>query len=236
MTGTTKAILSLSVLLLAALVVYYGMTPEQQSSYISADVPSRTTSIDDAVFGGDPYEKASELGLLTKLSDPKPKPDTRVPVGQENWLPPDKIVDPIEADDVTEVTEVIDAPVEPEFFLYTVKEGETLGEIASREAGGFSKWQAIAEFNSISDPSSIRAGRVLRIPTSSDVAKPVVTVTVENEIVDMVQYVIKEGDTLSSIAEFHYGDANLYRVILDANPTLDARRLKIGNSVMVPKL
>ena len=234
MTGTTKAILSLSVLLLAALVVYYGMTPEQKSSYISADVPSRSMSIDDAVFGGDPYEKASELGLLAKLSEPEPTPEAKISVGQENWSPPAPIIEPIVEMPIE--TEVVETPSEPAFFLYTVKEGETLGEIASREAGGFSKWQAIAEFNSIGDPSSIRTGRVLRIPTATTAAIPVKTVVVENEIVDMEQYVIQEDDTLSSIAEFHYGDANLYRFILDANPSLDARRLKIGKSIMVPKL
>ncbi len=231
MTGPTKAILSLSVLLLAALVVYYGMTPPQQSNYISADVPTRSSSIDNAVFGGDPYEKAQALNLLTTMSEQEESP-THVPVGQELWEPP--------VPEVSEVVETVVEPVvetvEPEFYLYTVKEGETLGEIASSELGGYSKWESLAEFNSISDPSSIRAGRVLRIPTSTTVSKPMETVIVENEIVDMMQYVIQDGDTLSSIAESHYGNANLYKVILDANPTLDERRLKIGKSIMVPKL
>ena len=234
MTGTTKAILSLSVLLLAALVVYYGMTPEQQSSYISVDVPSRSLSIDDAMFGGDSYEKASELGLLAKLSEQETTPEANVPLTIENWFPPDPIIETIVETPVE--TKVVETAIVPAFFLYTVKEGETLGEIASREAGGFSKWQVIADFNSIGDPSSIRTGRVLRIPTSTAVATPAKTVVVENEIVDMKQYVIQENDTLSSIAEFHYGDANLYRLILDANPSLDARRLKIGKSIIVPKL
>lgn len=233
MTGTTKAILSLSVLLLAALVVYYGITPEQQSNYISADVPIRSSSINEAVFGGDPYEKAQALDLLTTLSDQEDSP-AHVPVVKELWEP--AVPDVIEVVEAVEEPVVVDA-VEPEFYLYTVKEGETLGEIASSQMGGFSKWQRLAEFNSISEPSSIRPGRVLRIPASATtVEKTVKTKDDKHEVVDMTQYLIQDGDTLSSIAEFHYGDANLYRIILDANPTLDARRLKIGKSIIVPKL
>ena len=232
MTGTTKAILSLSVLLLAALVVYYGMTPPQESNYISVDVPSHSSSIDDAVFGGDPYEKAQALNLLTAMSEQEDAP-THAPVSSELREPP--------APEFVEVVEKVREPivvksVEPEFYLYTVREGETLGEIASNEMGGFSKWKQLSEFNSISDPSAIRAGRVLRIPASTTIATPIESVGIENKNVDLVQYIIQDGDTLSSIAESHYGDASLYRVILDANPTLDSRRMKIGKTIMIPKI
>ena len=47
-------------------------------------------------------------------------------------------------------------------------------------------------------------------------------------------YTIQQGDTFSSIAARHYGDRNLYRVLVAANPRVDPTRLKIGTEIIVP--
>jgi hypothetical protein len=55
----------------------------------------------------------------------------------------------------------------PEFETYTVQPGDSLSRIALQFYGKSSLWRVIFEANQhiLSDPSSIRAGIVLRIPT-----------------------------------------------------------------------
>ena len=50
---------------------------------------------------------------------------------------------------------------------YTVRKGDTLGEIAQRELGSSKRWEAIVAANKrvINDPDDIRVGMVLRIPS-----------------------------------------------------------------------
>ncbi len=50
---------------------------------------------------------------------------------------------------------------------YTVRKGDTLGEIAQRELGSSKRWEAIVAANRrvINDPDDIRVGMVLRIPS-----------------------------------------------------------------------
>ena len=46
----------------------------------------------------------------------------------------------------------------------TIKQGETLSQIAAQEYGDASKWRQIAEANKIDDPRKVPAGKVLVIP------------------------------------------------------------------------
>jgi nucleoid-associated protein YgaU len=50
---------------------------------------------------------------------------------------------------------------------YTVKQGDTLSEIAERELGAASRWKEIFEANrgSISDPNRIGVGQKLKLPS-----------------------------------------------------------------------
>lgn len=72
--------------------------------------------------------------------------------------------------------------VVPSGNSYTVKSGDTLGAIA--QAYGTTV-NALASHNNISNPSLIRVGQVVNIPTSSTTQR----------------YTVKSGDTLSAIAE-----------------------------------
>ncbi|MHC4793950.1 MAG: LysM peptidoglycan-binding domain-containing protein [Planctomycetota bacterium] len=51
-----------------------------------------------------------------------------------------------------------------------------------------------------------------------------------------VTHVMIEGDTLQSIALRRYGDARLWRRIVDANPALAAGELRLGDSIDLPPL
>jgi hypothetical protein len=56
-----------------------------------------------------------------------------------------------------------------------------------------------------------------------------------NPIDDPIR-VIKQGETLSSIAQEEYGNSALWRVIADANRLVNPRRLEVGSSLTVPPL
>jgi len=56
------------------------------------------------------------------------------------------------------------APKPDPLRTWTVKEGESLSEIADRVYGESRRWPEIARANGIHDPDMIREGRVLRIP------------------------------------------------------------------------
>jgi nucleoid-associated protein YgaU len=47
-------------------------------------------------------------------------------------------------------------------------------------------------------------------------------------------YVVKSGDTLSSIARSAYGDARLYKKILEANPKINPNRMRTGITITLP--
>lgn len=50
------------------------------------------------------------------------------------------------------------------------------------------------------------------------------------------EYSVQSGDTLTSIAQKKYGDSKHVAVILKANPSLDPKRLKIGQKLILPPL
>jgi len=55
-------------------------------------------------------------------------------------------------------------PPRMELATYTVKKGDTLGEISLKVLGTSRRWQEIAKLNKISDVDSIDAGTVLKVP------------------------------------------------------------------------
>ena len=69
--------------------------------------------------------------------------------------------------------------------IYTVQKGDTLSLIASRYRTTYKK---IAQYNNIKNPDLIYIGQKIKIPPS-------------NTVVAQVVYTVKEGDTLSKIAE-----------------------------------
>src|SRR5947209_6591088 len=85
---------------------------------------------------------------------------------------------------------------------YTVQQGDTLSGIAQQAYGDSNQWEAISNANNITDPNLIYAGQVLYIPTLAS-ASPT----------PGSNYTVQQGDTLSSIAQRAYGDANQWQTI-----------------------
>lgn len=229
MSGTSKAIISICVLLLASLVVYYGMTPPQTSiaeqNIVQKDRPS--------MFGGDPHEKLAKLGfppisaeVATKTEVPSEQTKlmdiTTEETDQETQYPAEEVA--------TEISETIKVEVRST-PLYVVKDGETLGEIASRELGSYRMWVDVANLNGITDPSRIMPGRTLKMPKPK--TKPAQLITTATSLAPN-QHRVVEGETLSSIASDYLGDANKFYLIANTNPSIDPDRLRIGDILVIP--
>lgn len=56
-----------------------------------------------------------------------------------------------------------------------------------------------------------------------------------NPIDDPIR-IIKQGETLSSIAQEEYGDSTLWRIIADVNHLINPRKLEVGSLLTVPPL
>jgi hypothetical protein len=50
------------------------------------------------------------------------------------------------------------------------------------------------------------------------------------------QWIVKDGDSLSSIAYSEYGDATRWRAIADANRLVHVRRLRVGSLLEIPDI
>ena len=231
MSGTSKTIVSICVLLLASLVLYYGMTPPQMSDAEQVDFPRPT------MFGGDPDEKLAQLGFppiaveLVQESVETPEPAPVIP-------PVDVVSEPVIIKPTVLIEKQKPDPIvlkETVVTTYTVRVGETLGEIASRELGSFRKWREIASLNGIDDPATIMPGRTLRMPTAASARKQKTPLKPAISTVNNESHRVSEGETLSSIAGDYYDDVTKYQMIVDANPSVDPSRLRIGMVLIIPK-
>ena len=237
MSGTSKTIVSICVLLLASLVVYYGMTPPQQSTANVVDVPR------PSMFGGDAEEKVLELGfppIAADIVDQDDEPLNAPIISAESDDSDGAVSTSVVQRSDKEVEEEKPQPVvlhETVIRTYIVKEGETLGEIASRELGSYRSWREIATLNGIDDPSRISSGRTLRLPARATVKKsiPVNAATpISTPIANGKTHRVLEGETMSSIAGDYYDDVNKYFLIAQANPRIDPARLQIGMVLVIP--
>ena len=113
---------------------------------------------------------------------------------------------------------------------YTVKAGDTLSKIAENHygKGNAGKYTVIFEANRniLNSPDVIQPGQVLCIPA----------LAVGGE----TTYTVKAGDTLSKIAENHYGKGNAgkYTVIFEANRNILSSPdvIKPGQVLRIPSL
>jgi nucleoid-associated protein YgaU len=110
---------------------------------------------------------------------------------------------------------------------YTVQQGDTLSGIAQRVYNDSSEvaWKVIYNANKRvigNDPNHIRPGEVLYIP-------PITTGS----------YTVQQGDTLSSIAQYIYGDSALWPRIYDANKQVignDPDHIRPGEVLQLPPI
>ena len=69
---------------------------------------------------------------------------------------------------------------------------------------------------------------------ASEATAPVTTRPVTPAVAKKTRYVVKSGDTMSSIAEAWFGAPRDWSRIAEANPQLDPNRLSVGQVIMLP--
>ena len=226
MTGTSKAVLSICVLLLAALVLYYGMVPVDTQPSVVGDIPSRTTT-DVHLFGRDLDAAAAALGIPAAIVKIAEEPATI-----ENVAAPEKVV---ESEPVVVPINTKPVLATKEEVLYNVISGDTLGGIAQKLLGSSRHASKIASLNGIVDPRTIQLGRTLRIPS---LYTPVAVAVAEPTPIPshVTTHIIQSGETLSDIAEDYLGSPHQWLVLWNANKSRISNpdRLKVGVSIVIP--
>ncbi|GAB4191884.1 MAG: hypothetical protein Kow00105_05960 [Phycisphaeraceae bacterium] len=107
-------------------------------------------------------------------------------------------------------------------MIYTVQPGDTFSKIAARHYGDESRWFDIAQANPTVDPTRLRVGQTLKLPSPDSLKKHDEPIPPAPGSVQT--YTIRPGDSLSTVAQKFYGDPTLWRVIYNFN------RDKIGDN------
>ena len=127
---------------------------------------------------------------------------------------------------------------------YVVQKGDSLTRIAARTLGSGSRWTEIQSLNAGLDPHTLRPGMKIVLPASAKVDGSPATSTASGAPAKAAPksapanstgtYVVRAGDTLTSIATRLLGSKERWREIVAANPGLDPKHLLVGKSIRVP--
>jgi nucleoid-associated protein YgaU len=124
-----------------------------------------------------------------------------------------------------------------------VKKGDLLAKIAKEAYGSDAPGlvQALSEFNHLKSPNHIVIGQKLRIPPIEALAagvgapKPPAGARPESSAPVVTKtYVVKTGDTLTSIAQSQLGQAARWREIVELNRITDPNRVVEGTTLKLP--
>jgi len=128
------------------------------------------------------------------------------------------------------------AVIAPEFISHTLARGETYATLSLRYYGTGAHATAIAKANPLMSPTSLRPGRVVRVPKDP---KNIQGLPLRDTAVGaglVTEYVVESGDTLSRIAAKLYGDSSLSELIFEANKGVlpDEDSLRVGQKLSIP--
>jgi len=228
MSGTSKAVLSICVLLLAGLVVYYGMAPTTTPQVAVGDLPTCDKPTEVRMFGRDLEAAAAALGIAPAIVEIAEEP-----------VHVEKVEEVAVTAEVPESAPRVEKPQakpeKEELTLYTIVSGDTLGGIAHKLLGSAKHASKIATLNNIDDPRTIQLGRTLRIPElNKPTSEPVSTSSAIPA--NATTHVIQDGETLSDIANDYLGSPHKWMQIWEANKSRISNpdRLKVGVSIVIP--
>lgn len=117
---------------------------------------------------------------------------------------------------------------------YTVKENDTLFDIAQKYYNDGYKYQEIATANNLADPDSLEKGQVLEIPKLESKTTNLETTDWGPKITENT-YTVMEGDWLSKIAARAYGDTFAFDKIAKANNILNPDLIEPGMTLTIPR-
>lgn len=124
---------------------------------------------------------------------------------------------------------------------YTVKDNDTLFEIADKYYKDGYKFTEIAKANNLPNPDVIEKGQVLDIPkldiqtTLLPDSKDVNITADYGPKIEGTSYTVVEGDWLSKISARAYGDINLFDKIAAANNISNPNLIEPGQVLIIPR-
>lgn len=128
-------------------------------------------------------------------------------------------------------------PTAPAFTNYTVKEGDTLTSIAKHFYGPKGKWEAIQDANPGLNPSRLKIGATIKVPTLEGAPSAGTRSAQATATANTTSYTVGDGDTLSGISEKVYGSQKHWEAIYNANKATigsNPAALKIGMKLTIP--
>lgn len=129
------------------------------------------------------------------------------------------------------------AVIPPEFTEHTLAIGETYATLSLRYYGTSAYANAISKANPLMSPTSLRPGRVVKVPKDPRNIQGVPTRSKPAETPSGgTTYVVASGDTLSTIAARVYGESRHSRLIFEANRSVlkDEHSLRVGQKLRIP--
>jgi len=138
---------------------------------------------------------------------------------------------------------------------HKVASGETFSSIAAKYYGSEKNWRIVAEANPLVDPARLKVGQVIKVPENHASVEASGERSVPAEVASSgasnsrktpkfntmskgtTEYTVKIGDTLSSIARKHYGNADKWNVIYKANRSAigsNPENVKMGMKLIIP--
>jgi nucleoid-associated protein YgaU len=118
--------------------------------------------------------------------------------------------------------------------VHVVKAGETLSDISKLRYGTTTKWKEIVKANPGIDPEGLKVGQKLKLPEiAGTTPAPAGTGSAPADN-PAATYTVKAGEYLEDIALSQLGSRGAWKKIVDANPGIDPKRLRVGQKLVIP--
>ena len=146
--------------------------PEEARKYITHEItPGESVSKLALKYYGD-YKKYHHIANFNNMTDA-----TQVRVGQRIMVP---VIDGVTIEDLIRISTGTTTTAQPpavkgEYTLHQIQPGESLSQIAQQYYGDYQLFHVIADYNGITDPTSVKVGQTVKVPKLEKAASPMTT-------------------------------------------------------------
>lgn len=259
MSSGHKVFLALFALVIGVLVVYYGVILPQAESQSSVSTTTLSTESDDAMSEDAAVDTHAAATLPVTSAQPtttardsatqaRPNLDSSAPADpihladsrgadglqgglQTDWQVPDSRTDSRDASSAG-------SPIDPLSLLRlssALDSGSSGSEPVVTADDGMAADDQVRPLIAASPATSLPSSSPQPPPAQpTPAATAPVPTTQRTPPVATVEYTVKHGDTMSSIAAEWFGDASKWDLIAKENPLVDPARMQVGQKLRLP--